>query len=74
MSQRKHISGTQYSWEKKNGKVVVFVEKTAQGQTTVVGTYDPKAKIWQNNRRKIAVPNNIRRIIESACESTYTTS
>ena len=68
MSSKKKIGGTQYSWEKKNDKINVYIEKTAQGQTTVAGTYDIKSKTWQNSRRKITVPSEIKTMIEILCD------
>lgn len=68
MSNRKQIGGTQFSWERKNGKINVYIEKTAQGQNTIAGTYDVKTKSWQNSRKKIVVPNDIRHKIEIMCE------
>lgn len=58
--------GSTYTGTLNNGKVAVRIQRTARGQSSIAGTFDPKTRLWSNDNRSVPLPDSVRGEIERA--------
>ena len=51
---------------RKGDKVAVRIQRTAHGQTLLVGTFDTQDHSWQNESRGSSLPSVVKHEIEAA--------
>ena len=56
--------GSTYTGTLNNGKVTVRVQRTARGQNSIAGTFDPKTRLWSNVQHRVPLPDFVRGEIE----------